>query len=158
MVNFSRKAYSVVSVLLVCEILAQFYFMASFAFSVWLADDNEKSVAKAAADADVFGLLHFLNGQLVIPLTMLILIGLSFGSRYSWRTTGLTAVLFGLMAIQDTLAFIDKPFVAGLHAVNGVVLLGYAAWTARRNWAFGPNGLSRSWRAAGTVRTGEQPA
>jgi hypothetical protein len=157
-VNFSRKAYSVVSVLLLCEILAQFYFMASFAFSVWLADDNEKSIAKAAADADVFGLLHVLNGSLVIPLTMLVLIGLSFASRYSWRTTGLTAVLFGLMVIQDSLAFVDKPFVAGLHAVNGVVILGYAAWTARRNWAFGRNGLTRSGRAAGTITTGEQPA
>ena len=67
MTNFSRKAYSVVSVLLLCEILAQFYFIASFAFPLWLADDNEKSVAKAAADADVFGLLHFLNGQFAIP-------------------------------------------------------------------------------------------
>ena len=158
MVNFSRKAYSVVSVLLLCELLAQFYFIASFAFPLWLADDNEKSVAKAAADADVFGLLHFLNGQLVIPLTMLILIGLSFASRYSWRTTGLTAVLFGLMVIQDTLAFVDKPFVAGLHAVNGVVILGYTAWIARRNWAFGRNGLTTSGRASGTVTTGEQPA
>jgi hypothetical protein len=158
-VNFSRKAYSVVSVLLLCEILAQFYFIASFAFPVWLANDNEKSVAKAAADADVFVLLHFLNGSLVIPVTMLILIGLSFASRYSWRTTGLTAVLFGLMVIQESLAFIDKlPFVAGLHAVNGVVLLGYAAWTARRNWAFGRNGLTPSGRAAGTVTGGEQHA
>jgi hypothetical protein len=157
-VNFSRKAYSVVSVVLLCEILAQFYFMASFAFSVWLADDNEKSIAKAAADADVFGLLHFLNGSLVIPLTMLVLIGLSFASRYSWRTTGLTAVLFGLMVIQDSLAFVDKPFVAGLHAVNGVVILGYAAWTARRNWAYGRSWLATSGRAAGTVTTGEQPA
>ena len=89
---------------------------------------------------------------------MLILIGLSFASRYSWRTTGLTAVLFGLMVIQDSLAFVDKPFVAGLHAVNGVILLGYAAWTARRNWAFGRNGLTTSGRAAGAVTTGEPPA
>jgi hypothetical protein len=157
-VSFSRKAYSVVSVVLLLEILAQFYFIASFAFPVWLADDNEKSVAKAAADADVFGLLHFLNGSLVIPLTILILIGLSFASRYSWRTTGLTAVLFGLMVIQESLAFLDKPFVSGLHAVNGVVLVGYAAWTARRNWAFGRNGFATTGRAAGTVTTGEQPA
>jgi hypothetical protein len=157
-VSFSRKAYSVVSVLLLCEILAQFYFIASFAFPVWLAEDNEKSVAKAAADADVFVLLHFLNGSLVIPLTMLILIGLSFASRYTWRTTGLTAVLFGLMVIQESLAFLDKPFVSGLHAVNGVVLVGYAAWTARRNWAFGRNGFTTSARAAGTVTPGEQPA
>jgi len=108
--------------------------------------------------AEIFVLIHALNGGLIIPVTMLVLIGLSFASRYSWRTTGLTAVLFGLMVIQLLLAIAGNNklvFVAGLHAVNAVVLVGYAAWTVRRNWAFGRNGFVTS-RSAG--RTGEEPA
>jgi hypothetical protein len=101
-VNFSRKAYSVVSVLLLCEILAQFYFIASLAFPAWLAEENEKSVAAAAEGAGLFAGLHGLNGTLVIPITMLVLVGLSFAARYSWRTTGLTAVLLGLMATSSS--------------------------------------------------------
>lgn len=161
MVNFSRKAYSVVSVLLLSEILAQFYFIAGWAFSAWLADDNEKSVAAAVKGSDAFVFLHFLNGMLVIPVTILVLVGLSFASRYSWHTTGLTAVLVGLWVLQFALAiagFNKLAFVAGLHAVNAVALVTYAAWTVRRNWAFGRNGQTTSARAAGSIRTGEQPA
>ena len=161
MTNFSRKAYSVVSVLLLCEILAQFYFIAGFAFAGWLADDNEKSVAAALRGSDIFVGLHAINGTLVVPVTILVLVGLSMASRYSWRTTGLTAVLAGLFVIQFLLviAAVGKlTFVAGLHAVNAVALVAYAAWTVRRNWAFGRNGLATSARAAGSVRTGEQPA
>ena len=160
-VNFSRKAYSVVSVLLLGEILGQFYLIAAWAFPAWLADDNEKSVGAAVKGAEIFVLIHALNGGLIIPVTMLVLIGLSFASRYSWRTTGLTAVLFGLMVIQLLLAIAGNNklvFVAGLHAVNAVVLVGYAAWTVRRNWAFSRNGLLTSARSMGMVPTGEQPA
>ena len=161
MVNLSRKVYSVVSLLLSCEILARFYFIAALAFPVWLAEDNEKSVAAAAESAGIFAGLHALNGSLVIPVTMLVLVALSFASRYSWRTTGLTAVLFGLMVIQFSLAvagFNKLAFVAGLHAVNGLALVGYTAWTIRRNWAFGRTGVAAPASATGSVRTGEQPA
>jgi hypothetical protein len=160
-VNFSRKAYSVVSVLLLCEILAQFYFIAALAFPAWLAADNEKSVAKAVDGAGLFAGLHALNGTLVIPITMLVLVGLSFASRYSWRTTGLTAVLLGLMAIQFLLAlagFNKLVFIAGFHAVNAVLLVSYAAWTVRRNWAFGRDAAATSARAAARAIAAEQPA
>lgn len=161
MVNFSRKAYSVVSVILLCEILAQFYFIAALAFPAWLADDNEKSVAKAVEGAGIFAGLHSLNGTLVIPITMLVLVGLSFASRYSWRTTGLTAVLLGLLVIQFLLAlagFNKLAFIAGFHAVNAILLVTYTAWTVRRNWAFGRNAAAASARATGRVIAVEQRA
>jgi hypothetical protein len=160
-VNFSRKAYSVVSVLLLCEILAQFYFIAALAFPAWLADDNEKSVAKAVEGAGMFAGLHALNGTLVIPISMLVLVGLSLASRYSWRTTGLTAVLLGLMAIQFLLALagLNKlAFIAGFHAVNAILLVTYAAWTVRRNWAFGRDAAATSARATGRAIAAEQRA
>lgn len=139
-VKFSRKAYSVVSVLLLVEILAQFYFIAGALFTIWLAPDEEKSIAKAVPSAMPYAALHDINGTLVIPVTILILIGLSFAARYPWRTTGLTAVLFGLMVLQAILAFVGFGglwFVAGLHPINGLVILAFAGWTVRRNWAFG---------------------
>lgn len=138
---FCRKAYSVVGVLLMVEILAQFYFMAGALFTIWFAPDEEKSVAKALDSAMPFAALHDINGALLIPITILVLIGLSFGARYSWRTTGLTAALFGLMVLQAALAiagFSGLTLIASLHAINALVLVAFAGWTVRRNWAFGP--------------------
>ena len=149
--RFFRKAYSVVSVLLIVEILAQFYFMAGALFTVWLAPDEEKSVANAVDSAMPFAAVHDINGALVIPITILVLIGLSFGARYSWRTTGLTAALFGLMVVQAALAiagFSGLTFVAALHAINALVLVAFAGWTVRRNWAFGPRAALASHGAA----------
>ena len=89
--------------------------------------------------SDVFFGLHSINGTLVIPITILVLIGLSFGARYPWRTTGFTAVLVGLWVIQYVLAaigFAGVAVVAGLHGVNALILVGMTIFLVVRNWAF----------------------
>jgi hypothetical protein len=65
------------------------------------------------------------------------MIGCSFGSRYPWRTTILTAVLFVLLVIQAVLAHTGIPALSGLHGVNALILIGLGGFLTGRNWAFG---------------------
>ncbi len=137
-----RKVYSVVGVLLLVELFLQFYFVAGGMFTIAAKADPEASAAvvKNAVNASepFFG-LHSLNGLLLIPLTILVLIGLSFGARYPWRTTGFTAVLLGLLVIQFLLAaigFAGVAVVAGLHGINALILVGTTIYVVVRNWAF----------------------
>lgn len=141
--NF-RKAYSVVGAVLLLEFLAQFYVIAVSMFDT-LAKQmpfaNNPDVTQAAAqEVDVFAAAHAVSGIFIIPPTVLILIGLSFGARYPWRTTILTALLLLLLVIQFALAvigFLGVPLVAGLHGINAILLVGLGTYLVTRNWAFG---------------------
>jgi hypothetical protein len=141
-VSIFRKAYSVFGVLLLLEFLAQFYVIAATIFTIAAKADakNAEVIKTAVHNADGFAGVHAINGTLVIPITILILIGLSFGARYPWKTTGLTALLFLLLAIQYGLAiagFSGLAAVGGLHGVNALILTGLGIYLVARNWAFG---------------------
>jgi hypothetical protein len=139
-----RKAYSVFGVLLLVELLAQFYFAAGGIFTIAAKADPQNSAAvvkEAVNNSDAFFGLHAINGTAVIPLTILIMIGLSFWARYPWRTTGFTALLFGLLVIQFLLAgigFAGVAIVGGLHGVNALIFVGVAMYVVARHWAFRP--------------------
>jgi hypothetical protein len=135
-VNIFRKAYSVAGVVLMLQFLLQLYFIASALFTIISANDNAKDVYSAFKNADTFAGLHAINGDL-IALTILVMIGCSFGSRYPWRTTILTAVLFVLLVIQAVLAHTGIPALSGLHGVNALILIGLGGFLTGRNWAFG---------------------
>ena len=134
--NIFRKAYSVAGVVLMLQFLLQLYFIASALFTIISANDNAKDVYSAFKNADTFAGLHAINGDL-IALTILVMIGCSFGSRYPWRTTILTAVLFVLLVIQAFLAHTGIPALSGLHGVNALILIGLGGYLTGRNWAFG---------------------
>ena len=131
-----RKAYSVFGALMMLQFFLQLYFIASAIFTIIAANDNAKDVYAAFKNADKFASLHRANGDL-LGLTMLILVGLSFGSRYPWRTTLLTGLLFVLLVIQSFLAYIPIGPIAGLHGVNALILIGLGGYLTGRNWAFG---------------------
>jgi Family of unknown function (DUF6220) len=131
-----RKAYSVFGAILMLQFALQLYLIAAAALDIYNANDNAKDVYSAFKNADTFVGLHRLNGDLS-ALTILIMVGLSFGSRYPWRTTILTAVLFVLLVIQSTLAHSGSvPIVAGLHGVNALILVGLGGFLTGRTWAF----------------------
>ena len=132
-----RKAYSVFGALLMLQFLAQLYFIASAIFTIVNANDNAKDVYSAFKNADNFAGLHAINGDL-IGLTTLIMVGLSFGSRYPWRTTILSGVLFLLLVIQSVLAHTGIPALSGLHGINALVMIGLGGYLTGRNWAFRP--------------------
>lgn len=133
-----RKAYSVAGALLMLQFFLQLYFIAAAALSIFNANDNAKDVYAAFKNADTFASLHRLNGDLA-GLVILILVGLSFGSRYPWRTTLLTGLLFVLLLLQAVLAALGgTPVVAGLHGVNALIMIGLTGFLTGRNWAFRP--------------------
>ncbi len=136
--NIFRKAYSVAGALLMLQFALQLYFIAAAALAIFDANDNSKDVYSAFKGADTFASLHRLNGDLA-ALTILVMVGVSFGSRYPWRTTVLTALLFVLLFIQALLASVGGiPVVAGLHGLNALILIGLGGYLTGRNWAFRP--------------------
>jgi hypothetical protein len=132
-----RKAYSVVGALLMLQFFAQLYFIAAALFTIVNANDNAKDVYAAFHNADSFAGLHAINGD-VIGLTTLVMLGLSFGSRYPWRTTILTGLLFVLLVVQLFLAHTGIPALSGLHGLNALVLVGLGGYLTGSNWAFRP--------------------
>jgi uncharacterized protein DUF6220 len=135
-VGIFRKAYTVVGVLLMLQFFAQLYFIAVAVFTILLANDNAKDVYSAFKNSDTFAGLHAVNGDL-IGLTLLVMLGLSFASRYPWRTTISTGLLFVLLVAQLILAHTGIPVLSGLHGLNALVLIGLGGYLTGRNWAFG---------------------
>src|SRR5260370_8787780 len=95
-----KKAYTIVGVVLLVELALQFYLIAAAALAVWGAKNNAKDVYAAFKVGDQFAGLHAVVGTLVIPLTIIALIALSFGARLPARPKGQPAGLFGLVVVQ----------------------------------------------------------
>jgi hypothetical protein len=131
-----RKAYSVAGAVLMLQFLLQLYLIAAAIFTIVNANDNAKDVYAAFKNSDNIIAAHRGNGDLAL-LTILIMVGCSFGARYPWRTTVLTGVLAILLIVQSILAGLGTaPFVEGLHGVNGLILIGLGGYLTGRNWAF----------------------
>ena len=130
-----RKAYSVAGAVLMLQFFAQLYFVAVALLTIFQANDNAKDVYSAFKSADTFAGLHRANGDLM-ALTILVMVGCSFGARYPWRTTILTAVLFILLVIQSILAYTGIQLLSGLHGVNALIMIALGGYLTGRNWAF----------------------
>ena len=93
------------------------------------------------ASYNTFSALHGLNGTLLIPSTILILILLSFTARHPWKTTLLTALLLLLLILQFALALIgfqhsELAPIVGLHGLNALLLVGLTLRLTWQRWAF----------------------
>jgi uncharacterized membrane protein len=130
-----RKAYSVAGAVMMLQFLLQLYLIAAAIFTIVAANDSAKDVYSAFKNADSFASAHRANGDLM-AITILVMIGCSFGARYPWRTTIMTAVLFVLLVIQSLLAYTGIPVLSGLHGVNAIVMIGLGGFLTGRNWAF----------------------
>lgn len=135
MVGIFRKAYSVAGLVLMLQFVAQLYLVAAALLTIFQANDNAKDVYSAFKTADTFAGIHRANGDLM-AVTILVMVGCSFGSRYPWRTTILTAVLFVLLVIQSILAYSGITLLSGLHGVNALIMIGLGGYLTGRNWAF----------------------
>jgi Family of unknown function (DUF6220) len=131
-----RKAYSVAGAVLMLQFAVQIYLIAAAAIAIFNANDNAKDVYSAFKTAETFASAHRANGDLAL-LTILIMVGCSFGARYPWRTTILTGALAVLLIVQSILAGLGSaPFVAGLHGVNALILIGLGGYLTSSKWAF----------------------
>jgi hypothetical protein len=120
-----RKAYFVLTVLLLISAVLQFYFAALGVFGPQGEDDN------------LFP-LHRINGSMVLPTLLVLSVIFAALARAGARTVWLTALPILLIAVQYLLFIIgglvgggdeDNPTVGtavilGLHAVNGLAILG----------------------------------
>jgi hypothetical protein len=137
-----RKAYSVVGAMLILEYLMQFYLIATALFTLAQAyhksagNPSSKVIYASFKNADAIAAIHVLNGYYVIPITTLVLIGLSFAVRHPRKTTLLTALLLALLVLQIGLVWLAIPGVTALHALNALVLLSLASWLTWTNWAW----------------------
>ena len=131
-----RKAYSVFGALLMLQFCLQLYFIAGAIFTIVNANDNAKDIYAAFKHADSFASLHVANGYL-IGFVILIMVALSFASRYPWRTTIMTAVLWVLVAVQSVLAHTPLAALAALHGINALLIIGLGGYLTGTNWAFG---------------------
>jgi hypothetical protein len=140
--NMYRKAYSIVGGLLILEYLTQFYLIATAIFTLGQAFDgpdshpSSKAIYGAFKNADAIASIHVFNGYYVIPITTLVLVGLSFAARLPRRTSWLTSLLLVLLLLQMALVWLAIPGVTALHALNAIVLLGLASWLTWTNWAW----------------------
>jgi hypothetical protein len=134
--SISRKAYSVVGVLLLAEYLAQVFLIATAVFTIERARDDATSVYSAFKRADAFSSAHVLSGDVIVNLTTLVLIGLAIASGFPRRTVLLTLLLWFLLFAQFALASAGSALVSGLHGLNGLVMIGLAGWLTASTWAF----------------------
>ena len=147
--SFWAKVYSGVGALLLVEILAQFFFIAAAIIPVSGAagsNDNFPALDRVWKNtSDSFIGLHSINGTLLVPITILLLLLLSFAARHSWKTTWLTLALLGLLIIQFFFGIIGAgnggpnsgiALVGGLHGLNATLILGLAFWVTWKRWAF----------------------
>jgi Family of unknown function (DUF6220) len=117
------------------QFILQIYLIAGAIFTIINANDNAKDVYAAFKNADSFASAHAINGYL-IGITLLIMIGLSFGSRYPWRTTIMTAVAFVLLLVQSLLAHTPFAALSALHGINALILIGLGGYLTGSHWAF----------------------
>jgi hypothetical protein len=134
--SISRKAYSVVGVLLLAEYLAQVFLVAAALFTIERAGDNASSVYAAFKRADAFSSAHVLSGDVVINLTTIVLMGIAVFAGFPRRTVLLTVLLWFLLFAQFALAGGGNAVVGGLHGLNALVMIGLAGWLTASSWAF----------------------
>jgi len=118
-----RKVYVTLTGLLVVSVVIQFYFAA---FGVFTAPQNDSQY-----------ILHLTNGRFILPVLCLLCIGAAALAKAPGKLIGFTAIPFGLLLLQIVLFVIagllgsspEKTTVVGqvilgLHAVNGLAILG----------------------------------
>jgi hypothetical protein len=99
-------------------------------YGIFNADDEGKNKKFEDAFSAHGGLGFFLTvGSLLILIVALI----------AWRdrrTVGASAVLFGLLVLQNVLAGLgkDHPIIGAFHPLNGFLILGLSGWLASRAW------------------------
>jgi hypothetical protein len=127
-----RRVFVAVSVMMFLAVLAQFYFAGVGAFDR-PQDDNSFA-------------LHSITGMAVIPLLSVLATIAAAVARAPGRLIGLAIAPFGLVLVQLLIVGIGDAIagggdadtstaslvVLGLHAVNGLFLLGVTAQVMRR--------------------------
>ena len=147
-----RKTYRVLAGLVALEVLVQAmaiaYALAGLGY--WISEDGGV-LNKAAMDSDdlefsgIGGfMLHGMNGMMVIPLLVVVLLVVSFFAKVPGGTKR-AATLVGLVVVQVVLGLSSHavPGLAPLHALNAFAILVVAFLAARSAGEAQPAALDR---------------
>ncbi|MGR6320558.1 DUF6220 domain-containing protein [Micromonospora soli] len=135
-----RKAFAALASLLLLIVIAQFFFAATGAFSTAPHDESYR--------------MHHALGYVIflVPVVMAVVAALA---RMPGRLIGMAALVSGLTTVQVVIAVVARAIgesttagqlVFGLHAVNGLAMVGVAGTIVRQARA-----LSRSVAPAGRL-------
>jgi hypothetical protein len=133
-----RRVYVGLLGLLLASGGLQFYFAAVGAFTKPQTDDSYS--------------LHLVNGRVIFPLLALLTIGAAALAKAPGKLIGLTSLPFALVIVQTLIILVGNAIggateqrttpvalaILGLHAVNGMVILGVIGTVMRRARALLP--------------------
>ncbi len=142
-----KKAFTALAYLLSVEVVVQAMAIAYALFGLgkWIEDDGgvlNKQVLDADNGPEFSGVggfaIHGINGTMVIPLLVLLLLVVSFFAKIPNGTRS-AAVLVGLVVVQVALGLAGHgvPYLGPLHALNAFAIL-VMAWRAAHLTADAP--------------------
>jgi hypothetical protein len=138
-----RNVYRVLAFVLAAEVLIQAMAIAYALAGLgkWVEDDGgmlNKQVLDSEPDFQGTGgfATHFINGTLIIPIVVLLLLIVSFFAKVPGAIRN-AAILFGMVALQIFLGIFSHvvPFVVVLHVLNGFGILAMAITAGRSTFA-----------------------
>lgn len=133
-----RTAYRVLAFIIAAEVAIQSAAIAYALFGLGLWVDGGGVLDKAAMEnpsvtfaGDGGFALHGINGEMVIPVLVIVFLVLSFFAKVS-RGVMWAGITFGLVVLQVLLGLFGHavPFLGALHGINALLIFGVAVMAA----------------------------
>ena len=133
-----RTAYRVLAFVIAAEVAIQAAAIAYalFGLGVWIQGGGVMDKATMESESSTFAgdggfALHGINGEMVIPVLVIVFLVLSFFAKVP-RGVMWAAVTLGLVALQVVLGLLGNvvPFLGALHGLNALLIFGVAVMAA----------------------------
>jgi hypothetical protein len=133
-----RSAYRILAFVIAAEVIIQAAAIgyAIFGLGAWIQSGGVLDKAAMESEASAFAgdggfALHGINGEMVFPLLVLILLVVSFFAKVP-RGVMWAGVAFGLTVLQIAFALLGRglPFLGILHGGNALLIFGVAVMAA----------------------------
>jgi len=151
-----RSAYRILAFVIAAEVIIQAAAIgyAIFGLGTWIQSGGVLDKAAMESETTAFTgdggfALHGINGEMVFPLLVLILLVLSFFAKVP-RGVMWAGVAFGLTVLQIAFALLGRglPILGVLHGANALLIFGVAVMAAMAARGTAPVG-DRTAAAAG---------
>jgi hypothetical protein len=133
-----RTAYRVLAFVIAAEVAIQAAAIAYalFGLGLWISDGGVLDKAAMESESSTFtgdgGFpLHGINGEIVIPVLVLLLLVVSFFAKVP-RGVMWAGITLGLVVLQVLLGLFGHvvPFLGALHGINALLIFGIAVMAA----------------------------
>ncbi len=133
-----RTAYRVLAFIIAAEVAIQAAAIAYalFGLGLWIEGGGVMDKATMESESSTFAgdggfPLHGINGEMVIPVLVIVLLVLSFFAKVP-RGVMWAGITLGLVVLQVLLGFLGEvvPFLGALHGINALLIFGVAVMAA----------------------------